>query len=269
MPNGDRSSSSLLKDKYVAVACSPEKSTKLLNGFRDMGAEVILLPVIAIQEAEDKSKLDAALSNLSHYSWIIFTSSYAAIFFAERMRTLGMAADQSKHNDICALGPGTAATLRERGIKVSLVAEEHVGEGVLEALASQHGDLRQLAGKRILIPRAKGARDILPRELSAAGATVEIVTCYETVQGNVAPELLRSISRRAPDLLVFTSSSTVRNFVEILGREAASTLLGKAVVAALGPITGKTAESFGKKPEIIPSESTIPALLNAVRDFFC
>ena len=245
-------SSSPLQGKSAAVACSPEKSEKLLNGLRKLGAGVVPLTAIAIREIEEKSALDAALSQLNSYSWIIFTSSCAALFFARRMRACGRAEELSRLRNICAVGPATAATLKECGVEVSLTPREFVAEGVLRALADRHGGLQGLAGTRILFPRAKEARDLLPRELAAAGVEVEIVPCYETVPGKVDPEVLRIIRTHTPDLLVFTSPSTVRNFVNILGDQEGTRLLREAVVSALGPITARTVESFNKRPEILP-----------------
>jgi uroporphyrinogen III methyltransferase/synthase len=257
-----------LKGKYAAVACSPDKSAGLLNGLRAMGAIVEPLAVIAIRELEDQSALDAALLNRECYSWILFTSSYAAQIFARRMRATGLTGELARLKNVCAVGPGTAATLREAGIGVSLIPDEFVAEGVLRALAARHGGPQGLAGLRILFPRAREARDVLPRELGAAGARVDVIACYETVQGVIDPMVRNSLLLRGPDLLVFTSSSAVRNFVSLLGAENATILLNRASVAALGPITAASLESCGRKPEILPRENTIPALLEAIREHF-
>ena len=109
--------SALLQGKSAAVACSPEKSAKILLGLKEMGASVTRLPVIEIRETEDKDALDAALSRLDLYAWILFTSSYAVRFFARRAAECGRLAELSRHRNICAVGPATAAALRERGIE--------------------------------------------------------------------------------------------------------------------------------------------------------
>jgi uroporphyrinogen III methyltransferase/synthase len=258
-----------LQGRSVAVACSPEKSARLLEGLREMGARVERLPVIAIHELEDQGALDAALLNRDCYSWIIFTSSYGALVFARRMQAMGLAGELARLKNICAVGPGTAATLRESGMNVSLIPDEFVAEGVLHSLASRHGGLQGLAGLRILLPRAREARDVLPRELTAAGARVDVIPCYETVRGKIDPATRSNLLAHPPDLLVFTSSSTVRNFVGILGRESAGSLLTRAVVASLGPITADSLKSYGKEAEVLPHENSIPALLEAIRAYFC
>ncbi len=257
-----------LRGKYIAVACSPEKSRRILDGLRVRGAKVDLLEVIAILELDDKSTLDEALARIDSYAWVIFTSSYAALFFARRMSELGIACETPRPWNVCAVGPGTADTLREHGISVSLVPDEFVAEGVLRALSNRHGGLEGLAGARVLVPRAKEAREVLSRELSAAGVLVDVVPCYETVPGEVDSAVLTSMREHAPDLLVFTSSSTVRNFLGILGEEDGKLLLRSSIVAALGPITASTLESLGRKPEILPRESTIPSLLEAIVEFY-
>ncbi len=258
-----------LKGKFAAVACSPEKSGRLLGGLSDMGADVAPLAVLAIREVDDRSALDAALQRLASYSWIIFTSSYAVLFFTRRMRELGVALHPALPAKTCAVGPATAAALKDAGLEVALVPGRFVAEGVVDALAARHGGLGRLAGTRVLLPRAKEARDVIPRELEAVGVKVDVVPCYETVPGRVDPEVIDRMRNSPPDLLVFTSPSAVRNFVSILGTGEGTRLLAGAVVAALGPITAGAVESFGKAPDILPAESTVPALLEAVRQYFC
>lgn len=255
--------------RRVLVACSAQKSESLVQGLASMGAEVVPLQVITIKEIADKSAIEAALANLAAYAWVVFTSSYGVLFFSQFMDEYGLAAGLRKQLRVCALGPATAATARECGYEVSLVPEDFVAEGVLHAFARQHSGLDGLAGMRILLPRAKEARDVLPRELAAAGALVDIVPCYETALGRIDDKALMMIRERTPDLLVFTSSSTVRNFLILLNREdEGRKILSGAPVAALGPVTAQTLESFGKKCDIVPAENTIPSLLEAIWHFY-
>ncbi|HYK87139.1 MAG TPA: uroporphyrinogen-III synthase [Acidobacteriota bacterium] len=268
MSTDSRTNPAPLEGKYVGVACSPMKFGPLMEALREMGAQVDPLDVIAIRELEDNSALDAALVNLDSYTWTIFTSSYAAVFFSRRVFARGLEKELLKLRNVCAVGPGTADTLRKHGIEVTLIPEEFVAEGVLRALADRHGGLTGLAGAGILLPRAKEARDVLPRELRTAGARVDVVPCYETVEGRIHTEVLKRMRTHDPDLLIFTSSSTVRNFLSILGPEEGKRLICGAVVAALGPVTAGTVESSCKKAEIQPRENTIPSLLEAVREFY-
>jgi len=233
-----------------------------------MGGKVVQLPVIEAKEIDDKHALDEALSSLEKYSWIIFTSAYGVSFFARRLEDLGLGRDPFCKLKICAVGPATAKTLKEYGFETSLVPEQYVAEGVVQALDKYCGGLRRLAGHRILIPRALEARDVLPNALAEAGAQVNVVPCYQTLSAELDEAKIRQVGDTAPDLLVFTSSSTIKNLIAILGQEYGKTLLLNSTVAVLGPITAKTAESFGKQAEIVPKENTVASLLDAVREYF-
>ena len=129
--------------------------------------------------------------------------------------------------------------------------------------------MQALAGCRILLPRAKEAREVLPEALSAAGAVVDIVPCYRTIRGEPDPAIIDQIKSALPDMLVFTSPSAVRSFVEILGKNDGIDILLRSAVAVIGPITAATAESFGKSPDIMPEKNTIASLLASIRHYFC
>jgi len=258
-----------LSEKRVLIACSEQKMPGLIEELSPLGAEIIPLQVISIREIADKAPISAALTSLENYDWIVFTSSYGVLFFARCMQAHGITPEQLGQPRVCAVGPATAASARRQGFDVALVPEEYVAEGILEALSRHYGGFEQLTGRRFLLPRAKEARDVLPSRLTEAGAHVDVVPCYETTASKLDQADLHRISERPPDLLVFTSSSTVRNFVTLLGAEdRGRRLLNSTVSAALGPITAKTVESFGKKCEIVPRENTIEALVQAIRAYF-
>jgi uroporphyrinogen III methyltransferase / synthase len=261
-------SSKPLLNKTAFAVCSPKKMSALAEGLAEMGATVFQVPVIEAKEIADKRALDEALSSLSEYSWIIFTSAYGISFFARRLEELGIPRNSVGCARICAVGPATAKTLKECGFETTLIPEKYVAEGVVQALAGYCGDLRRLAGNRILIPRALEARDVLPLALAEAGALVDVVPCYQTSKSELNETTMRQVCETVPDLVVFTSSSTIKNLLAILGPEYGKKLLLNATVAVLGPITAKTAESFGKQAEIVPSESTLASLLDAVRDYY-
>ena len=254
-----------LQNKTVLVACSEKKRADLISPLEAMGGIVVFLPVIAVREIEDKSKLDEALEKLEHYSWIIFTSAYGVAFFAQRLNERGIEIPNGAK--ICAIGPATARALEECGFEVALVPQNFVAEGIIEELESYYGDLSRLSGKRILLPRALQARDVLPDGLAAAGADMDVVPCYCTVQGEINPDSVRALQQLNPDLMVFTSSSAVRNFVEIAGQDLALRMMRQAAVSVIGPITADTVKSYGKLPEIVPKENTIASLIEAIRDW--
>lgn len=257
-----------LAHRTVMIACSEMKTVNLNSGLESLGARVIVFPVIQIKELGDKSALDASLDRLAEYAWVIFTSGYGVRFFLDRMKVRGLSLSLLNRLQICAVGPATAAALESTGIHVALVASEHTAEGILSVLAETLGGLQALKGLRVLLPRAREARDLVPRKLAEAGALIDDVACYENTLPCVSPAQLQNLSDHPPDLLVFTSSSTVRNFVTLLGSGNAGGLLSRTSVAVLGPITASTLASHGRQADIIPAESTIPSLLSAISLYY-
>lgn len=257
-----------LLNKTALVACSAKKMSPLADGLRALNATVLPFPIIEIRDIEDKRPLDDALASLDKYAWIIFTSAHGVTFFCRRFSERNIHKDVLENIKICAIGTATADTLRENGFRTDLIPDIFVAEGVLEALGKYCGNLKNLAGQHILIPRAKVARNELPDSLAAAGAHVDIVVCYQTVRPELNENELFRFTTPTPDLTVFTSSSTVKNTMEALGTAAGLKLLKETTVAAIGPITANTVESFGKQVEIVPKESTIVSLISSIEEYF-
>jgi uroporphyrinogen III methyltransferase/synthase len=258
----------ILNGKKIIVACSAKKMSLLAGSLRELGAEVLPFPVIEIRGTEDTGPLDKALSSLSGYRWIVFTSVHAVLYFFKRIRESGTAVAIPDSLEFCAIGPATASALREHGFEPDLVPERFVAEGVVEALETRAGGRRNLKGCRILLPRAKVARDVLPKALEAAGAHVDIAVCYETIRSELSREDINRFRKTSPDLMVFTSSSTVTNSLEALGIAAGKEMLSKSAVAAIGPVTANTIRSYGKEAEILPGESTIASLVQAIAEYY-
>jgi uroporphyrinogen III methyltransferase/synthase len=165
---------------------------------------------------------------------------------------------------IAAIGPKTAEELEILKVRVSFVPKEYRAEAVYEGLRRE--DLR---GKRILIPRAKRARDVLPAELRNAGAQVDVAEVYRTLRPDSGAEKIRELlEKKEIAAVTFTSSSTVTNFVELVGRENASRLMKETIAASIGPVTAETAKSFGIETAIVPKDYTIPALVEALAAHF-
>jgi uroporphyrinogen III methyltransferase / synthase len=261
-------STRVLENRTILVACSIKKMVELASGLERMGGKVLPFPVIEAQAVEETHLLDKALDSLREYSWIIFTSAYGVSFFGKRWIELGMRLNSSPMPKICAIGPATAAALGEFGWEATLIPKQFVAEGVLEALERYHGGLQALAGHRVLLPRAKEAREVLPDALSAAGVRVDVVPCYQTVRAEINDDIVQQIREKNPDLIVFTSSSAIRNLMEILGQESGKKMLMESAIAVIGPVAGNTAESFGKSPDIVPGTNTVTALLQAISDYY-
>ncbi len=250
----------------AAIACSKTKLEELSGGLEQLGARVLPVPVIELQALEDTSLLDKAIKSLNTYDWIVFTSAHGVRFFLQH---LGLRHSRfTPLPKICAIGPGTARALNEAGYAVSLIPEAFIAEGVVDSLKKYAGGCHPLSGQHFLIPRAREGRDVIPAALNAAGAQVDVVPCYRNVKPQTDEDLIVRLKGMPPDLFVFTSSSTVRNMIDILGPEDGNSILLKTVVAVLGPVTGGTLESFGKRAEIVPGESTIASLLKEICAYF-
>ena len=178
----------------------------------------------------------------------------------ERVRKLRLTKKHLRHLQVAAIGPATKKALESRGLKVHVVPEKYIAESVVRRLR------KQVKGKRVPLVRAKVARDVIPRDLRAAGAQVDVVEAYETVIPRASRSRLRAAlatSRRAPKVITFTSSSTVRNFVDLLGNDHGS-VLKDVRLASIGPVTSSTLEQLGLRVDIEAREYTIPGLIKAI-----
>jgi uroporphyrinogen III methyltransferase/synthase len=249
--------------KRIVVTRAREQASALSDLLRRRGAEPVEFPVIKIDPMPDYGALDYALSNLSRFSWMIVTSVNAVPIIATRLETLGLDARNFAGVRIAAIGPATAQAVRTRlGLRADFVP----GEAVAEAMLDQWPD-PDLTGQRILLPRALEAREILPEQLRARGAKVEVIPVYRTVADTAATENFRAqLAANELDVLTFTASSTVDNFAKALAveGETLSSLIGNALVASIGPITADTLRSYGVEPQIVAPEHTIPGLVNAI-----
>ena len=238
----------------IVVTRAREQADALAARLEALGAQAIELPTIEIRPPADPAPLDRAIANLATYDWLIFTSATGVHRFVERLDA--SAADLRKlRARICAIGPATRAAIAALHLKVDLMGAEYVAEGLLDALASH-----DLSGKRILLPRAAVARDVVPAELTRRGAHVNVVEAYRTVMPEDAPARAAEISARKPDWITFTSSSTVQNFVAAAGKSA----LDGVKVASIGPITSNTTRALGIDVTVEAATFTIDGLVDAI-----
>lgn len=226
-----------------------------------MGARVVEIPTINIVGRPSQAAA-AALSSLASYDWLIFTSVNGVRFFLEELRRARVSIDQAPK--AACIGPVTAQAARRYGLRPELLPERYQAEGLIEAFSRDYEG--SLSGLKILLPRAAEAREILPEQLRRLGAQVDELKLYETIppEENRVP-LQRLLKSRGVDLIAFTSSSTVRNFVK-LAQPLNDFRAFK--FASIGPITSQTARSLGLPIEIEPSRSTIPALADAIGRYF-
>ncbi|HWP98489.1 MAG TPA: uroporphyrinogen-III C-methyltransferase [Syntrophomonadaceae bacterium] len=244
----------------IVVTRARAQASVLAEKIADLGGAVIEFPSIEIKKEKNLNTLHNALRNIDHYNWIVFTSANAVdIFFAEIIK-IGMDIRDLKGCEICAIGPATRKELEKRGLQVRFVPEEYRAEGILQGLQSQ-----VLPGQWVLLPRARGARNILPDSLRQWGLHVNEVFLYEAVaSGRVSQETLDRVLHGDMDYLTFTSSSTVSNFVKIVGRENIENINQRVRVACIGPVTADTAQSLGFNVPVLASRYTIEGLLEAI-----
>ncbi len=284
----------------VLVGRARHQAGALSTELRKRGAEVIEIPFIEIRQPRSFKPLDSALKNLSTYDWLILTSVNGVDAMWERMKKLHLfplfpsgrkregrdfsrAVKRSKRAAalaaegpilrIAAIGPATSKAIEQRGVKVDVVPKEYVAESVVRSLKTK------VKGKRVLLVRAKVARDVIPQELRKAGAHVDVVEAYETVVPQSSRRRLQAaLKSRRPHVVTFTSSSTVRNFVELLhSREALrtqgavkgqecppQTSLEGILTASIGPVTSSTLREVGLPVDISAKEFTIPGLVKTI-----
>ncbi len=258
----------------IAITRPAEQASGLTQALEALGAQVTSLGAIAIVPIEDPTPLDTAIARLGSYDWLVFTSANGVRAFADRLAATGHAWGERGAARVAAIGPATADALAAQGVTVDLLPNAYVAEGILAAL-EQRGEI---AGRRFLLPRADIAREALARELARQGAQVDEIAAYRTVTRPVPTEALRRALRgpERVDAITFTSSSTVRGFlqgVEQLASEYTdfadiqATLDGIAL-AAIGPITAATLRERQLEPVIIADEYTIPGLVSALIAYF-
>ncbi|MDB4949818.1 MAG: uroporphyrinogen-III C-methyltransferase / uroporphyrinogen-III synthase [Gemmatimonadetes bacterium] len=246
-----------LSGRCVLVTRARAQASGLAAELEALGAEVVQFPTIRIADAPDPAALQDAAAGAGGFDWIVFTSSNGVERFWDALAVIGRDSRALGRAKVCAIGPATAAALEARGIRADRVPGEYVGEAVLEALASAE----DLAGKRILLPRAEIARTALPDGLRALGAEVVEVAAYRTLpDGEEADAVRARLARDEVDYVTFTASSTVRGFVDLAGTE-----LGGARVVSIGPVTSTTARELGLTVDAEAEEFTIPGLVAALR----
>lgn len=255
-----------LLGRTVIVTRSRDQASGMAARLEELGARVVQFPAISIRPLDNYASLDAAIGRLASYDWIIFTSANGVSCFWDRLLLAGMDSRALGGAKIAAIGPATAAALERCGIRADYVPAKYIAESVAHGLMQQVG--ARMAGLKILLPRAKEARDVLPAALEQAGAIVDIQPSYETVPDSGArDEVIRLLERGEVSCITFASSSTVVNFLRLVPPEM---LLRhqEPTLAAIGPITAATLEHHGLHPAIMPEEYTIPGLVGAIADFY-
>jgi uroporphyrinogen-III synthase len=259
----------------ILVGRARHQAGSLSAGLRSLGASVIEIPFIEIREPQSYGSLDDALKNIKTYDWLILTSANGVEAMWERVRKLRITRKNLEHLQIAAIGPATKKAIVKHGLKVKMVPEEYVAESVVKGLRDK------VNGKRVVLIRAKVARDVIPEALRAAGARVDVVEAYETAVPEQSRARLHAVMKNAgrrPHIVTFTSSSSAKNFAELLGRVKAGApgadlpgvalskagLLKHVQFASIGPVTSATLRELQMPVAIEAREFTMGGLIRAI-----
>ncbi len=244
----------------ILVGRARHQAGSLSASLRSLGATVIEIPFIEIRKPQSYRPLDDALKNIRNYDWLILTSANGVEAMWERVRKLRITRKNLQHLQIAAIGPATKKAIVKHGLKVKMVPEEYVAESVVKGLRDK------VNGKRVVLIRARVARDVIPEELRAAGAEVDVVEAYETVVPEKSRVRLRALMKRArrrPHIVTFTSSSTARNFAELLGNFKSASI-SHVQFASIGPVTSATLRELQMPVAIEAREFTMGGLIRAI-----
>jgi uroporphyrinogen III methyltransferase/synthase len=249
--------------RRVVVTRTREQASDLVTKLEEFGAECLEYSTIHIEPVDDYQVLDQAIAEIDSYGWLLYTSLNAVTYFFKRLYSLGLDSRRLAAIKIAAVGRATGEELLKYGVRADLIPEKFTGEGLADALVKT-----EIKGSRILLPRALKASEILPEVLTDAGATVTIAPTYQNIppQGR-KQELRDQLESGSVDLITFTSSSTVTNFLTMLDaadQQELHRLLDKVSIAAIGPITAETVRDNGLQVDIQPQRYTIDDMVQAI-----
>ena len=247
--------------KTIVVTRSREQASEFADQLHESGAHVIEFPTIEITKPDSIKPLDEAIKNINGYHWLVFTSINGVDAFFQRLFELGKDIRDLKGIKLCAIGPATEEGIRRYHLQVNCRPPKFVAESVVEELKK----VTSIKGERFLLPRADIARSFLPEELQKLGGEVTDLVAYKTVMAQPKDiNLLDKMKKGEIHMVTFTSSSTVRNFLQIIGEKDVAALNKYVQFVSIGPITTQTAEEMGLRVAIKAKEYTIPGLVDAI-----
>jgi uroporphyrinogen III methyltransferase/synthase len=254
--------------KRILVTRPREQAAEFADLLEGLGAQAIEAPMIRILPPDDYGPLDEACRSIGRFDWIVFTSGNAVDAFMARLLAAARDLRALGGVKLCAVGPATTERLAKHGLRVDLVPQEYRAETLAQALA-ESGTVR---GLKIFVPRADIGREVVAEELRKHGAEVTEAVAYRTVVAEAEregePDIYRMLLERRIDVVTFTSASAVKSFVKVLGPEPAADLLRTTIVASIGPVTAEAAAQYNIRTTIMPAQYTIPALVDAIVEYF-
>ncbi len=254
-----------LHGRRILVTRAAEQAAGVSEQLKQRGAVVVECPTIQLAPPEQWDELDAAINNLSTVDWLILTSVNGVRFFFGRMQELGFELTTLHGCKTCAVGPKTAEALAELGIQPDLVPEQFTGEGLVAAFKEI-----ELQGRRVLFPKADGARDLIPEQLRTMGALLADPVAYRTIMPERLPEqALEALQHHQLDAVIFSSPSTVKNLAALTdGAAELSGMLEGVCIASIGPVTSKACRELGLTVTVEPHQATFASLLDELGRYF-
>ena len=249
--------------KRIVITRARDQAEVLGDALEELGAQIVELPTIEIRDPASWEPLDDAIRQLEQFHFLLVTSANGVRSFLRRLASSGRDVRELKGLEIGAIGPATGAEFAKTGVKVDFIPKEYRAEGLLAVLGN-----RDLRGKNFLIPRAKVARDLVPRALTERGARVEVVEAYETVLPAFRSGEVDALLSPKPDAITFTSASTATNFARLLGDRNMQEALADVAVASIGPVTSSAIRKLGLAVTLEAREATIPGLVQALTEYF-
>lgn len=252
----------MLEGKRFLLTRSAEQTVEITKKLEKFGAKVFKLPTIRIVPPKSYHDLDKAISEIENYQWIIFTSQNGVDYFFQRYRKKGKSFEVLKKIKIGAIGPATEKKIKNYHLRIVFEPKIYTSEGIIRDLKKKKF---QIEGTRILLPRADIAPQWLPQELTKLGAEVTQVIAYRTMREKKVPARIKKMLRTGEiDLVIFTSSSTVKNFLSLVGK---NNLSQKVKFASIGPVTTKTAQELGLKINLQAKEPTLDGLVESILSY--
>jgi uroporphyrinogen III methyltransferase/synthase len=251
-----------LHGRRILITRAQHQVDPLRRELVDLGAAVVEIPTIEVRAMPTDDRVRKAIANLGRTALVIFASANAVVIFFKMLVETGADARALHASKLCAIGQETSEMLENHGLRPELVTSEYTAEGLAKALEGW-----EMEGMRVLVPRAEVARDALPSLLAMRGAEVEILPVYQAVCPAAAgPALMRLFGAEGVDVISFTSSSTVANFVRAFPDDRLPAVLGDAEVACMGPVTADTARKLGLRVDIVAREYTTHGLVQAIAE---
>ena len=251
-----------LHGRRILITRARHQVDRIRRELVDLGASVVEIPTLEILRLPTDDRVRNAIKNLERTALVIFASANAVDIFFQMLFSTGLDARALHKSKLCAIGEETADSLADHGLHPELVTSEYTAEGLANALGGW-----EMAGMRVLVPRAEIARDALPSLLANRGAEVQILPVYRAVcPADSGPALIRLFEGDGVDVITFTSSSTVANFVRAFPEDRLPAILGDAEIACMGPVTADTARKLGLDVSIVAREYTTHGLVQAIAE---